>query len=598
MRNKVVLLFAVVLSVSCVRVREEQQPSYVSLEVTSSTHNTKTDITGSAVRYSADDAIFVQCEGYNSLVMSNSGTLDVEKFSGKYRAKDLSGTACTWYSVYPSTLLVTDEGTVSGTLPSTQAAPFDPVANIMYSDIVVADYDEDNPPELSFEMNQLMGLVRISFTNSDPEYEDDILQTVQLRTSTVLAGDFQTDVHAPSVAFTGNERKYVTSKYDTPVPLGMDQKHWVCLFVSPTIITGAKLIIRTDKHTFTYQSQKKFTPVSGTLTMLPLMDVADFSIGGPTTLKKRVACWGDSLTDASDIKSYTRFLQALLGDEWEVYNGGASGNRTYEIAARQGGLPLVTGAEFTLSAGTSAIFVDGVKRTHNVVGEAGYYDIRHFNAKLQNPCLLIGSNGEEVLCNITNSRSINGTDTTYTARISRLYPGEPVKIAEHTPIQTYAARELRDVDLTIIYMGTNGSFGSDHETQRYNYARLDNLADQHWEMINFTTHPESYLVLGIHWTPNWQQQYGYEDLFESEFGSRFLNLRVPVVKDEASCKYWLLYSGLYQDESEIPQSELTRAAKGLWPQTLMIDSMHPNDYGQRVFAKLIYDRMVELGYVD
>ena len=579
MRNKVVLLLTVVLSVACVHEREGQQSSYISLEVTASTNKTKTDITGSSIRYSADEAIFVQCEGYNNLVMSNAGSLDVEKFSGKYKATGLSGTGCPWYSVYPSTLTITEEGAVSGTLPSTQTAPFDPTANIMYSDIVVADYDEENPPELSFEMNQLMGL-----------------QTVQLRTSSVLAGDFQTDIHAPSVAFTGNERKYVTSTYDTPVALGTDQKHWVCLFVNPAKITGAKLIIRTDKHTFTYQSTKKFTPVAGALTMLPLMDVSDFSIEGPTTLKKRVACWGDSYTHGS--YTYTTHLRALLGDDWEVYDGGISGNRTYEIAARQGGLPIVTGSAFTIPAGTETVPIDGVLRTHNVLFDAGYYNIRLFGGSLCNPCKLVGTNGEEILCNVSSSFKTVDDVTTYYGTIKRLTAGDPVEIAEHTPIETYAARELKNVDLTIIYMGANGMFGSETNQGASLSGALDNLVAQYQEMIDATIHSDSFLALGFHNRREFEN-YGYSEKFENAFGQeRFLNLRKPVVKDEASCKYWLLRSGAFEKEEDIPQSELNLAAKGDWPRCLFHDISHPNDYGSKIFALLIYDRMVELGYVD
>lgn len=597
MKKVLIILISVALTASCTHMQEERQNLLLKLNVSAKPQETKTTIKGSSIRYSDNDTIMVVCEGYNKILANNTGTAAIDVFCGFFSRSKRKGEDCNWYAVYPANASVSDEGVIRGTLPCTQIAPFDRRANFMHSDIVVSNYDEDDLPSLSFSMNQMMGIIRISFINTNAEYAEDLLESVQIRTNTTMTGCFVSDVRSSSVTFDGDEQRYVTSLYNTPEVLGVGETHWVVVFVNPVTFASNKLIIRTNKHTFTYISSYSLTPVQGALTALPLMDLASFNIEGPTYLKKRVVCWGDSLTSLEDI-TYTQNLQRLLGNDWIVYNGGISGNRTDEISARQGALPIVTGSSFTIPAGTESIKIDGVLKTHQILGEEGFFNIRRFWGALTNPCALVGTNGETVLCDIESNRSISGTDTTYYATLKRKNAGEPVEIAEHTPIQTYAARKLRDVDLTIIYMGTNGYIGSNNPNARYRYSRFDNLIEQHWEMINFTDHPESYLVLGIHWSPQWQSLYNYEDQFHAAFGNRFLSLRVPVVQDAESCKSWLVYSGAYTDKSQIPQSSLDRAAKGIWPIELMKDSQHPNQYGAEVMAKLVYDRMVELGYLD
>lgn len=589
------IILTAALAVSCSEFQNEQQFPERQMTVGASAPATKTSIAASVIGFTDGDQMTLVCEGYNRLTVSNAGTGNVNKFTGKYRAFGIDGADCEWYSAYPSTLTISELGVISGHIPQTQTAPFDLSANLMYSDIVMADYNEASPPAISLNMNQMLGIIGITFSNSNASYADDVLQTVQLRTSSSLAGDITFDIHDPGVSLTGNSRKNVVSHFVTEELLGKDVEHTVYLFVNPVSISNASLLIRTDKHTFSYISSQTFTPSAGALTSFQTFDLSSFSVEGPTSLKKRVVCWGDSYTHG--VYTYTENLQRLLGDDWEVYDGGISGDRTYEIASRQGGLPMVTASAFTLPAGTEKITIDGVLRTHNVPGEAGYYNIRHFGGRLTNPCKLIGTEGEEVLCNISGSSKTVDEVTTYSTTINRLTAGEPVEIAEHTPIETYAARELRNVDLTIIYMGANGMYGDEGNTGA-TVASLTNLVQQHREMVDFTTHSSDYLILGFHNRKEFENA-NYSALFEAEFGAdRFINLRKPVVKDEASCNYWLLRSGTFAKEEDIPATEWETASKGNWPRSLFYDATHPNGYGSEVFALLIYDRMAELGYLD
>ena len=70
------------------------------------------------------------------------------------------------------------------------------------------------------------------------------------------------------------------------------------------------------------------------------------------------------------------------------------------------------------------------------------------------------------------------------------YVCQEVKVPAYSKVVTYAAKNLRNPDLTIIYMGQNGGFKS-----------LDILYKQYRAMIDYAfpgDGPEHYIVLGFH----------------------------------------------------------------------------------------------------
>lgn len=590
--NKCVLFsLTAALIVSCVR-PSEQQPllSTGVIGVHATYLDTKT-LFSDGLRFSDNEEILLICESYNRMILSNASSIDKSMFSGEYRPNGKQGIGCKWYSVYPSSLSVKNNGVVTGTLPYIQKAPLDPDANCMYSQIIEDKYDELNQPSLDLNMLQMAGLICITFTNSDPVFENEQLESVKLKASVDLAGDFELNIHSPEFTLTNNQSNTVFSEYQSFELLGKNVEHKVFLFVNPVTITNATLIVRTNLHTFKYTSSSSFTPAAGSITYFQPLDVADFpDCTGPTPLQRRVVCWGDSFTHGKYV--YPDILQRLLGKDWIVYDGGQSGDRTYEIAVRQGGLPMVTGAEFEIPAGTQAINIDPLLRTQDVAGNNGYFSIRGVANVLTNPCELEAANGTKVLVNIKS----NSTSAT----LSRVEPGEPLTINGHTRVFTYGARELRNADLTVIYMGANGMYTDESYKLPKNEASIDNLVRQHRQMVDYLEDPSAFMILGFHYKN--YENYSYTQKFIDEFNSdgkdHFINLRTEVVKDEETCKKWLLYSGLYANESEIPSSALTEAAAGNWPAGLYLDECHPNGYGSIIFAKLIYDRMADFGLLD
>ena len=579
------------LVVACSRPHEQQLIMSTGVIGARATYVDTKTFYDNGLRFSDEEEMLLVCEGVNRTIISNSENVDKSLFTGEYSVNGKKGTDCSWYSIYPSSLSVDHSGSITGTLPHIQKAPMDPESNLMYSGVLMKDYDETNQPSLDFTMHQMAGIICITIINSESEYEDELLESVKLKTSVDIAGDFELNVHSPTLSLTGNQSDCIISEYQSAELLGKNVEHKLFLFVNPVTVSNATLVVRTNLHTFKYTSSATFTPTAGSITIFQQLDIASFpDITGPTPIQRRLVCWGDSFTHGK--YKYPEILQRLLGRDWLVYDGGESGDRTYEIAVRQGGLPMVTGSAIEIPAGTKSINIDPLLRTENVDGESGYYEIRRVSNPLLNPCELEADDGTKVLCNITSNSS--------SATLKRVEAGNPLTIPAHTRVYSYGARELKDADLTIIYMGANGMFTDESYKPPRNEASIDNLVRQHRQMVNYLDDPNAFLILGFHYKN--YESYRYTKKFKDEFNTdgkdHFINLRTEVVKDEETCIKWLLYSGLYASESEIPASALAEAAAGDWPAGLYLDECHPNYYGSVIFAKLIYDRMKDLGYLD
>ena len=597
------LLTIAALVVSCTNLLEQQvQLSTGVIGARATSVETKTYYSDK-LRFSDTEEMLLICEGMNRMVISNAENVDKSWFSGQYAVNGKKGIGCSWYSVYPASLSVNKNGVVSGRLPYIQKAPFDPSTNLMYSVVIPADYNEESQPSLELDMRQMAGLICITITNSEAAYKDEILESIKLKNNADIVGDFIFDIHSPGLELTGNRSHSVVSEFQSEEVLGLNEDHVIYLFVNPVTISDASLIVRTNKHTFKYESSATFTPAAGSITHFQKLNVADFpDIVAPTPLQRRLVCWGDSFTHgASAADAYPTILQELLGEDWIVYDGGQSGDRTYEIAVRQGGLPMVTGeTPISIPAGTSKISIERLLRAQDVFGNPGYFSLRALSSPLTNPCELEATDGTRVLCTITS----NSTSAT----LQRLEAGDPLTIAAHTQVRTWGARELKDADMTIIYMGANGMYTDEENKLPKTTADIDNLVRQHRQMVDYLDNPNAFIILGFHYKN--YENYAYTSKFQAEFNKpiieggdgndHFINLRTEVVKDEESCKKWLVQSGLYANQSLVPQVLVDQTvSSGDWPEGLYLnDKVHPNRYGSVVFAKLIYDRMNDMGYLD
>lgn len=610
--KRLLYVMIILLLVSCVK--ETMKDSDVTLSeirvpVTAEVVETKTVIDGFQISFSGSESMSLVCENTNATKITNKG-LSHNVFSGEFTSIGKSETDARWYAVYPY-VGVAIQGNKVCHLPSDQKAPFDGDANFMCSDIIKAKYDETDMPKLSLNMNQLLGIIKVSFSNSDKAYENELVQEVVLTSSTPLAGDFTvrfTSDGKPVPEFSGKSRR-VLSSYSVPSALGLGKVHEVYISVNPAEIKDAEITIRTDRHVFTRKAKSSFTAVQGALTYMDPMDVAtSFSI--EESKVKTLVLWGDSYTNRGyeythvDKCNYAYHLQKMLGSGWKIYNGGCSGDVTNTIAARQGGIEMNIGSsDFTIPATTTPVTVGGVYSNRNYwFTEDNHTQIARYG--LVNPCEIVveDASGNEIAR--VEGTVTYGSDWVSNVQFTRTSPGEPVEVPAKSRLVTFAAKHLRRPDLTIIYMGQNGGFKD-----------LDILYSQYRSMIEYAADggPENYIVLGFHnhnTLAKWNADEAYWKFFDGPDGfgvneaagrpiSRFVNLYKGLNGDDY--KEMLFRSGAAASPSDVREEDIHYHSEGMIPYSYWYqpsqNDIHPSPYGAKAFALLIYDKMIELGYI-
>jgi hypothetical protein len=247
--KKILFICAAFLAISCMN-ESEVAPVTGKVPVTVNLAETKTVISGNQVSFAGAEAMSLVCKDVNAAKVTNKDVA-VNKFAGEFNAVGQTKTDASFYAIYPY-VGVAQNGQERCFLPVSQRAPFDGSANFMCSDIVTAAYDETAMPVLSMSMNQLLGIVKVSFTNSSEAYQDDMVKEVVLTSSTALAGEFVVKFDKagnPYPEFKGTDKR-VLSWFTNPVALGLNKTHEVHFCVNPAEIKDAVITVRTDKHEF------------------------------------------------------------------------------------------------------------------------------------------------------------------------------------------------------------------------------------------------------------------------------------------------------------------------------------------------------------
>lgn len=617
--KKVLFIFAALLAISCVK-EADMQPEAAKVPVSVGVLQTKTTIDGNQISFSGSETMTLVCEGVNAAKVSNDG-LSLDRFKGEFNAVGQNKEGALFYAIYPY-VGVGQNGNEVGWLQAAQRAPFDGTVNYMCSDKVTADYNEQAMPELSMSMNQLMGIIKVTFTNSSESYKDDVVKDVILTSSSQLAGRFTVKFDAqgmPVPIFGGDASAYrrIIASYPSVEVLGLDKTHEVYLIVNPTEITDAEITIVTDRHEFSRKAKGAFTAKQGDLTFMDPMDVATTFTAEDLDVKTLVV-WGDSYTNRgydtthTDRCNYAYHLQQMLGSGWKVYNGGCSGDVTNTIAARQGGIGMHIGAtDFTIPADCTPVDVGGVYSNRNY-----YYQENTFKQiaryGLINPCEIVveDASGNEI-ARIEGNITHKGTTTNKTddfaseVKFTRTTPGEAITVPAKSKLVTFAAKNLRNPDLMVVYMGQNGGFNT-----------LEILYSQCRDMIDyaFPEGEENYIILGFHnheTVKKWNVDNAYWNFFGGPDGfgvneaagrpiSRFVNLYTELTGE--NYKDYLVVSGAAASVEDVCAEDVDYVSRGMIPYSYWIrpsiNDIHPNEYGAKAFATAVYKKIVELGYID
>lgn len=270
-----------------------------------------------------------------------------------------------------------------------------------------------------------------------------------------------------------------------------------------------------------------------------------------------ISCWGDSKTQGGQEPgiSYPSILQNLLEEnnyDIPVYNFGAHGEKSTEIMQRQGARELVV-QPFTIPASAK----EEVKISINSrlrVPEAGC-----------NPCLISGVEG-----NIRHDWDDTSQKTFY---FQRLTDGTAQRVDKATVVITDAMRNHRN-DVLVMDIGYNGGFSG-----------VQDWINQYKEMVDYSECKE-FIVIG-RVSHRYATSVSTESKFIEAFGNRYISLS----------DYYVNH-GL-DDAGIMPTNEdLSNISSGVPPISLFLDLDHENAYGYAIKAKLVYEKLLELGILS
>jgi len=316
-------------------------------------------------------------------------------------------------------------------------------------------------------------------------------------------------------------------------------------------------------------------------------------IENPIIPKEQIGIWGDSLTGFSfqtpvGTKYFTSFLADSLGINYDVLNFGVGGEKTSDIASRQGGNQLIIKniAGITIPTGLTAVTLE---LNSNILNQGTGL------VGTLNPVNINGIQG-----NITKNGSIYS--------FTRLVIGSAQFVPLNTPIFTKAQLNYRG-GLLVIASGTNDDKASSEQRQT--------SIDFFKKMIEYSKCSD-YLLMAPH---SHVSDYALlADLIKQEFEGKVVDIRNLFVHHgitdaiaNGSIQEAInnsAYSGSnaykhitsYDDITRIsftgvPNDYLTNQGVlddivlGRVPRIFMTDGTHFNLIGQQLQAKFLYDRL-------
>lgn len=299
----------------------------------------------------------------------------------------------------------------------------------------------------------------------------------------------------------------------------------------------------------------------------------------------RIVCWGNSMTQgnyALDQDSYEFFLAQLL-PRYNIINCGAGGENSYQIAGRQGGIPMYFKNSIIIPPSASTTVALGNRLTdtsiYSLAGvEGDTLPIPQGTTGAErdtsyiNPIILDG-----ILCSLTMDEGQN-------MFLNRLSDGQQYTTLPKTIINTRASRELRNARAMVIFcLVTNDTSDS---SQPWDGTQA--IIEKYEAMIEYNGSPN--VIVVSEWS---ELRLTVERMAELElallkrFGARLFNLR----------KYAVNYA--MSDLGLTPStSDQERMNNGLIPLALTIDGLHPNTPMYRMIANQLYNKMIQTGMVN
>lgn len=287
--------------------------------------------------------------------------------------------------------------------------------------------------------------------------------------------------------------------------------------------------------------------------------------------KTIVACWGDSITEGMHMrnKSYPSKLQEMIGDNFEVYNGGDGGEKSIAIAARQGSIKVFTNKKITFQKDETTKLIATEKE-----------DI--FVAKNLCPIRFTSLLGNQISVNSVkigdNEYNIRFEDFVWSPRTFKLFLDRLDNTDTELEIPSDSEVIFNGTDLStkggidIYLMGANGGYNNDFEY----IAQLKAMIKHHGN--------DKYIIVKPYWS------WGNIEELDETFGEHILDFKKIAIEKDA-----LAFEGLTKTEQDIKDIEANELPTSLRYQNQTGD-VHLNEYGYDFLAHCVYDKGKELGY--
>lgn len=294
-----------------------------------------------------------------------------------------------------------------------------------------------------------------------------------------------------------------------------------------------------------------------------------------------IACWGDSLTmgqGASDrtFYSYPANLAEMTGAT--VYNMGIGGETPVTIASRQGVLDIEFTESFTIpQSSTEEVEIKFAASNGGVVTPR--------NAPIGGwaPCTINGVDGTMRI--VLNTSTWPRTLTA--AYFKRNASGKSVKVDVGDKLIPYA--QSVKADINIIYSGANDGWTAANTRVPSDYsADIPDFLDL-LEAQGEASNNGQYIIIGLTTSDDAKWEL-LDSEMEKKFGDNFLNLRKFISSAEA---FELM--GMTPTDADLAAIEA-----GSTPPSFLAtgDTTHYNDYGYKLAAIAIYNKLTELGYME
>ena len=282
-----------------------------------------------------------------------------------------------------------------------------------------------------------------------------------------------------------------------------------------------------------------------------------------------ITAWGDSITSSDQFGTFGSWMTGLMTYLPEVFcnNMAISGETTLSTSARQGGNTICVKEGIIIPADNSSVPITVQDKNGNTFSQSSPLLTDHIN-----PCKV-----ENIEGTITN----NSGNLTF----QRYEAGDEVTVQAGTEITPYGKLYNNSfTDVMIIYMGTNDGWNKDNETLM---GQIDDMIGCYGKSNYIVISPCSGKYVrdeeGI------QNIKNLETAMAEKYGNKYINLREKMIAGV------LEFNGLSATEEDT-----SRMAIGQIPRTVLAsasDDTHGNDYFHKYLAKLVYDKLTELGYV-